>query len=90
MDTHLDLSLAASYTSHSQIARVVTEGWVAENMYCPRCGCSHLTHLNRGCVDRSTARGGFHREGILAIRLLNPSTVFPIPIESNRASLLLA
>lgn len=26
MDTHLDLSLAASYTSRSQIARVVTEG----------------------------------------------------------------
>lgn len=53
MDTHLDLSLAASYTSHSQIARVVTEGWVAENMYCPRCGCSHLTHLtaNRPVAD---------------------------------------
>ncbi|WP_297022911.1 DpnI domain-containing protein [uncultured Dialister sp.] len=53
MDTHLDLSLAASYTSRSQIARVVTEGWVAENMYCPRCGASHLTHLsaNRPVAD---------------------------------------
>ena len=45
MNTQLDLSLASAYTSHSQIARVVTEGWVAENMYCPRCGCDHLTHL---------------------------------------------
>lgn len=53
MNTHLNLSLAASYTSHSQIARVVTEGWVAENMYCPRCGCDHLTHLtaNRPVAD---------------------------------------
>lgn len=45
MDTCLDLSLASSYTSHSQMARVVTEDWVERNMYCPRCGCSHLEHL---------------------------------------------
>lgn len=44
MDTCLDLSLASSYTSHSQMARVVTEDWVERNMYCPRCGCSHLEH----------------------------------------------
>lgn len=35
MDTCLDMSLAAAYTSHSQRARVVTEDWVERNMYCP-------------------------------------------------------
>ena len=45
MDTCLDMSLAAAYTSHSQRARVVTENWVERNMYCPRCGCDHLKHL---------------------------------------------
>lgn len=60
MDTHLDLSLAGSYTSHSQVARVVTEGWVAKNMYCPRCGCDHLTHLtaNRPVADFACPRCG--------------------------------
>lgn len=45
MNTCLDMSLAESYTSHSQMARVVTENRVEKNMYCPRCGCSHLEHL---------------------------------------------
>lgn len=45
MDTCLDMSLAAAYTSYSQRARVVTENWVERNMYCPRCGCDHLKHL---------------------------------------------
>ena len=45
MDTCLDMSLAAAYTSHSQRARVVTEDWVERNMYCPRCGSGHLEHL---------------------------------------------
>ena len=53
MDTCLDMSLAAAYTSHSQRARVVTEDWVERNMYCPRCGCDHLDHLkaNRPVAD---------------------------------------
>lgn len=53
MDTCLDMSLAAAYTSHSQRARVVTEDWVERNMYCPRCGSGHLEHLkaNRPVAD---------------------------------------
>lgn len=53
MDRKLDPLLAASYRSRSQVARVVTEDWVARNMYCPRCGCDHLDHLtaNRPVAD---------------------------------------
>ncbi len=35
-----DTTLAAGYSSKSQIARRLTEGWVNTNMYCPRCGNS--------------------------------------------------
>lgn len=60
MDTCLDMSLAAAYTSHSQRARVVTEDWVERNMYCPRCGSSHLEHLkaNRPVADFACPRCG--------------------------------
>jgi len=40
MDTSLDYSLAHGYKSKSQIARVLTESWTEENMYCPVCGWS--------------------------------------------------
>ena len=35
MDRNLDPLLAAAYRSRAQVARVVTEDWVARNMYCP-------------------------------------------------------
>ena len=38
MNLKLNLELAANYTSNSQLARVLTEGWVKENSYCPNCG----------------------------------------------------
>ena len=38
MDLRLNTSLAESYKSASQIARVLTEDWLARNMYCPICG----------------------------------------------------
>lgn len=53
MNVQLDMSLAHNYHSPSQIARVITEGWMASNMYCPRCGESHLRHFtnNRPVAD---------------------------------------
>ena len=41
------------YHSASQIARVKTEGWVADNMYCPRCGNLKINHFenNRPVAD---------------------------------------
>ncbi len=38
MNLKFNIKLADSYTSFSQIARVLTENWVKENSYCPNCG----------------------------------------------------
>ena len=37
MDLRFNTSLAEGYKSGSQIARVLTEDWLARNMYCPLC-----------------------------------------------------
>ena len=41
------------YHSASQIARIKTETWVVDNMYCPRCGYLHINHFeyNRPVAD---------------------------------------
>lgn len=44
MDLRFNKDLATKYHSKSQIIRVLTESWVEENMYCPRCGNSKLLH----------------------------------------------
>lgn len=38
MNLKFDLSFADGYTSKSQIARVLTEKWVSQNIFCPSCG----------------------------------------------------
>ncbi len=38
-------SFAAGYKSNSQKARVVTEHWVLDNMFCPRCGNEKFSHF---------------------------------------------
>ena len=45
MDIQMDVALGASYHSPQQQARVITEAWAAENMYCVMCGEPHLVHL---------------------------------------------
>ncbi len=45
MNLLLDRSLALGYKSKSQIARKVTEGWIASNMFCPICGDPGIEHL---------------------------------------------
>ncbi len=42
MELQLNYSSAKGYQSSSQIARVITEGWVEKNSYCPRCGNKNL------------------------------------------------
>ena len=44
MDLSFNQSLASGYHSGSQISRVVTEDWVARNMFCPVCGAPMLGH----------------------------------------------
>ena len=44
IDLHFNQGLATGYHSGSQISRVVTEDWVARNMFCPICGAPVLGH----------------------------------------------
>ncbi len=44
MDLHFNQSLASGYHSGSQISRVLTEDWMARNMFCPVCGAPALGH----------------------------------------------
>jgi type II restriction enzyme len=43
MDLYLQKHLANAYTSGLQRARVMTEPWVANQVYCPNCGNCHIT-----------------------------------------------
>ncbi|MDD2383568.1 MAG: DpnI domain-containing protein [Sulfurospirillaceae bacterium] len=38
MKLALNRNLTNGYTSNSQIARILTESWVEENIFCPNCG----------------------------------------------------
>lgn len=38
MNLSLDMSLVEGYKSKPQQARIMTESWVARNIYCPNCG----------------------------------------------------
>lgn len=53
MDLNFDTNLIASYHSHTQIARILTESWVLNNMFCPRCGNLHIKKFpnNRPVAD---------------------------------------
>jgi type II restriction enzyme len=53
MNLHFDVGLIAQYHSQSQIARLLTENWVMEHMYCPRCGNPHIRQFenNRPVAD---------------------------------------
>lgn len=44
MDLKLNASLAARYKSSNQITRLLTEDWLARNMYCPICGEVSIRH----------------------------------------------
>lgn len=45
MNLSLNTSLASNYHSGTQKARVLTEHWVVDNMYCPRCGNFNVKHF---------------------------------------------
>lgn len=53
MDLNLDVRETGKYQSNSQIARLLTEGWIKQNMYCPRCGQPHISQFenNRPVAD---------------------------------------
>lgn len=53
MNLNFDCSVIANYHSNSQKARVLTEKWVSDNMFCPRCGAVRVSHFenNRPVAD---------------------------------------
>lgn len=53
MDLALCKDLAVGYKNNSQKARVITESWIANNMFCPRCGYERIAHFenNRPVAD---------------------------------------
>lgn len=53
MQLQMNTALAASYVSASQKARIITESWVLNNLYCPRCGNHSVSHYenNRPVAD---------------------------------------
>ena len=53
MNLVFDSNTSENYHSGAQIARVLTEEWVQQNMYCPRCGNLQIKHFenNRPVAD---------------------------------------
>lgn len=53
MNIEMPINLAAGYKSPAQRARVVTEGWATDELYCPACSQGHLspTLPNTRAVD---------------------------------------
>jgi type II restriction enzyme len=45
MNLKFNLNVADGYTSKSQIARVLTEKWVSQNIFCPSCGNDMLNEF---------------------------------------------
>lgn len=46
MNLNFDDTIIKNYHSNSQKARVLTENWMANNMFCPHCGASRILHFN--------------------------------------------
>lgn len=46
MNYFFDRTLAEQYHSNSQKIRIMSESWVADNIFCPCCGNPHLRKLN--------------------------------------------
>lgn len=46
MDLNLNISLSSGYKSNLQIARVLTENWINENMFCPCCENKYITKFD--------------------------------------------
>ena len=53
MDLRLNNELISEYHSGSQKARVLTESWVGDNLFCSRCGNAHIRHFanNKPAAD---------------------------------------
>ena len=64
MDIYFDKHLASGYKSTTQKIRVLTESWVQNSLYCPRCGSARIGHFpnNRAVADFYCAKCGSEYE----------------------------
>ena len=46
MDFYFNTELTKGYKSNSQKIRVMSENWIANNMFCPICGNPHISNLS--------------------------------------------
>lgn len=46
MDLSFDINISNNYKSQSQIIRVLSEKWIANNMFCPCCGNDNILELD--------------------------------------------
>ena len=55
MDLRFNTNIATGYKSACQKSRVITEDWMARNMFCPVCGAPVLGHYeaNKPVADFS-------------------------------------
>lgn len=53
MNLKFNTEIATAYLSNTQRARIITEFWVADNLYCPRCGNMYVKRFpnNRPVAD---------------------------------------
>lgn len=53
MNLTLNKEIAEQYKSNSQKARIITETWMVNNMFCPTCGNATISHFtaNRPVAD---------------------------------------
>jgi type II restriction enzyme len=49
LDLTCSLNCALNYKSNAQIARVVSEAWLAREMYCPACSSNSITPAANNC-----------------------------------------
>ncbi|MFR9649277.1 MAG: DpnI domain-containing protein [Rikenellaceae bacterium] len=76
MNLRFDLDIASQYKSNAQIIRVLTESWMAKNMFCPICGEVNLVQYesNRPVADFHCSRCGEQFElkskhGVMGMRI---------------------
>lgn len=81
MDLKFDLNLGNSYKSSSQRIRVLSEDWVARNLFCPVCGMAKIErHENNrpvadffcaGCNADFELKGKQSKSGDLGVKIMD-------------------
>jgi len=76
MELQCDISLAARYTSASQVARILSEAWCHRELYCPACDSNRIARskTNTPAVDFDYPRCGQLFQ-LKSLRTWNPKKI---------------